>query len=140
MDLALGHLRLLHSGLATACAALAACASAPSPAVPPGPPSAAEAQPAPAAGPSAAGGSAPLRAAAAPGPVAPPGAATAPPPLPGMDAAAVRRAWGEPASIRRIPSLSVPGLVYERWTWSGGREVVLVDGKALDVLEPQRSR
>jgi hypothetical protein len=56
-----------------------------------------------------------------------------------MDAAAARRAWGEPASIRRVPSPAVRGLVYERWTWSGGREAVLVDGEVIDVLVPPPS-
>jgi len=83
---------------------------------------------------------------AAPGPAAP-GSTGGPPALPevvpGMDAAAVRRAWGDPAAVRRIPSPSAPGLVYERWTWGApghGREVVLVEGKAIDVLDPSRPR
>jgi hypothetical protein len=55
---------------------------------------------------------------------------------PGMDVAAARRAWGEPAAVRRLPSPAVRGLVYERWTWSGGREALIVEGQVVDVLVP----
>jgi len=78
---------------------------------------------------------------AAPGADSPGGPPAVPEVVPGMDAATVRRAWGDPAAVRRIPSPSAPGLVYERWSWGApgkGREVVIVDGKAVDVLDPLR--
>jgi len=130
---ALSHPREARSSLvgvasaALACAALA-CASSPAPA--------GEAR-APG-GVGTDGATAPASARPAP-PVSPrgrQGAAPAPAVSPGMDAAATRRAWGEPASVRRLPSPAVPGLVYERWTWRDGREAVLVDGKVVDVLAP----
>jgi hypothetical protein len=132
---ALSHPREARSSLvgvasaALACAALA-CASSPAPGgevqAPggggtDGSTAAAAARPAPPASPRGREGA---------------GAAPAPAVSPGMDAAATRRAWGEPASVRRLPSPAVPGLVYERWTWRDGREAVLVDGKVVDVLAP----
>jgi hypothetical protein len=130
---ALSHPREARSSLvgvasaALACAALA-CASSPAPA--------GEAR-APG-GFGTDGATAPAAARPAP-PASPRGresAAPAPAVSLGMNAAATRRAWGEPASVRRLPSPAVPGLVYERWTWRDGREAVLVDGKVVDVLAP----
>jgi len=57
----------------------------------------------------------------------------------GMDAAALKRAWGDPTAIRRVPSPAAPGLVYERWYWGSpgvGREALLVDGRVVDFLDP----
>ena len=71
--------------------------------------------------------------------VAGPPAALSPPIAVGSDAAALRRAWGNPSSVQRIPSPAAPGLVYERWTWGApgeGREAVLVDGRVVDLLGP----
>jgi len=56
-----------------------------------------------------------------------------------MDGAALRHAWGDPSSTRRIPSPAAPGLTYERWTWGKpgeGREAVLVDDRVIDLLDP----
>jgi hypothetical protein len=58
-----------------------------------------------------------------------------------MDEAALRRVWGEPASIRKIPSPAASGLVYERWSWGKpgeGREALLVEGRVVDFLDPAR--
>jgi hypothetical protein len=58
----------------------------------------------------------------------------------GMDAEAVRLAWGEPAAVERTPSLAAPGLLYERWSYGAGpggpaRAVWLADGRVVDVAE-----
>jgi hypothetical protein len=58
----------------------------------------------------------------------------------GMDAAAVRLAWGEPAAVERTPSAAAPGLAYERWSYGAGpggpaRAVWLADGRVVDVAE-----
>ncbi|MFL5264440.1 MAG: hypothetical protein ACJ79L_18735, partial [Anaeromyxobacteraceae bacterium] len=52
----------------------------------------------------------------------------------GADAAAVRRALGDPVKVETIASAASPGTRYERWIYSGGREVVFIDGKVADVL------
>lgn len=59
--------------------------------------------------------------------------------LRGMDAEAVRLAWGEPDAVERTSSASVPGLEYQRWSWragSGGpaRFAWLAGGQVVDVL------
>ncbi|HVP67442.1 MAG TPA: hypothetical protein VMT17_09290 [Anaeromyxobacteraceae bacterium] len=82
--------------------------------------------------------------AAAPPPPRPPleperAAARPPPVAPGMDAAALRRAWGEPVTVRKVPSPTAAGLLYEVWSWGRpgeGREALLVDGRVVDVLDP----
>ncbi len=51
----------------------------------------------------------------------------------GMDAAAVRLALGEPLRIDRVASSAARGSSYERWSYAG-REVVLLDGKVIDVV------
>ena len=51
----------------------------------------------------------------------------------GMDAAEVRRRLGDPRRAEKIPSAAVQGARYERWSYGAG-EVVLVDGKVIDVL------
>ncbi len=51
----------------------------------------------------------------------------------GMDAAEVRRRLGAPQRIEQVSSAAVHGARYERWSYGSG-EVVLVDGKVLDVL------
>ncbi len=61
--------------------------------------------------------------------------------LRGMDAEAVRLAWGEPDAVERTPSASAPGLEYQRWTWrsgSGGpaRFAWLAGGQVIDFLVP----
>jgi len=69
----------------------------------------------------------------------PPGPSAAPPVSPGMDAATLRRTWGEPASVERISSPAAPGLVYERWSWGApgeGRTALLVGGRVVDLLDP----
>jgi hypothetical protein len=68
----------------------------------------------------------------------------APPPAPragraqrdvvrGMEAAAVRAVLGEPRHIERIDSTAAHGSRYERWIYDQ-REVVLLDGKVIDLL------
>ena len=61
--------------------------------------------------------------------------------LRGMDAEAVRLAWGEPDAVERTPSASAPGLEYQRWSWragSGGpaRFAWLAGGQVVDFLVP----
>lgn len=61
--------------------------------------------------------------------------------LRGMDAEAVRLAWGEPDAVERTPSASAPGLEYQRWSWragSGGpaRFAWLAGGQVIDFLAP----
>lgn len=61
--------------------------------------------------------------------------------VPGMDAAAVRLAWGEPDAVERTPSAAAPGLEYQRWSWRAGpggpaRLAWLADGRVVDVLIP----
>jgi len=51
----------------------------------------------------------------------------------GMDAAEVRRRLGDPKHVEQVPSAAVHGTRYERWSY-GAREVVLVDGKVIDVV------
>lgn len=51
----------------------------------------------------------------------------------GMDAAEVRRRLGAPKRVEQVPSAAVHGTRYERWSY-GAREVVLVDGKVIDVF------
>ena len=99
--------------VAVTCAALGCAAARTAPAAPPSP--------------------------ALPSPAAPSAAAIAAPVARGMDAAAVRRLLGEPARIERVPSSAARGAGYERWLYgaTGGapeREVVLLDGKVVDVL------
>jgi len=53
---------------------------------------------------------------------------------PGADAAAVRRALGDPLKVETIASAASPGTRYERWRYAGGREVIFIDGKVADVL------
>lgn len=72
-------------------------------------------------------------------PTVAPAIATAPAGAPpriaaGADAAAVRRALGDPVKVETIASAASPGTRYERWIYSGGREVVFIDGKVADVL------
>ena len=50
----------------------------------------------------------------------------------GMDAAEVRRRLGAPQRVEQVPSAAVHGTRYERWSY-GAREVVLVDGKVIDL-------
>lgn len=65
---------------------------------------------------------------------APTSAAPAGPVLPtGLDAQEVRRRLGEPERVERIPSAAASGAVYERWRYRD-REVVLLDGKVIDVV------
>ncbi len=57
----------------------------------------------------------------------------------GMDAEAVRLAWGEPDAVERTPSAAAPGLEYQRWSWRAGpsgpaRFAWLADGRVVDVL------
>ena len=57
----------------------------------------------------------------------------------GMDAAAVRLAWGEPDAVERTPSAAAPGLEYQRWSWRAGpgrpaRFAWLADGQVLDAF------
>ena len=59
----------------------------------------------------------------------------------GMDAEAVRLAWGEPDAVERTPSAAAPGLEYQRWSWRAGpggpaRFAWLADGRVVDVLVP----
>ncbi len=65
-----------------------------------------------------------------PAPVAAP---IAPPVARGMDAAAVRRALGEPARVEKVDSATAKGVRYERWIYAD-RVVVLLDGKVVDVV------
>jgi len=51
----------------------------------------------------------------------------------GMDAAEVRRRLGEPKRVEKVPSAAVHSTRYERWSYGPG-EVVLVDGKVIDVV------
>ena len=51
----------------------------------------------------------------------------------GMDGAEVRRRLGDPKRVEPVPSAAVHGVRYERWSY-GSSEVVLVDGKVIDVL------
>ena len=51
----------------------------------------------------------------------------------GMDAAQVRAALGAPIRVDRITSVAADGAGYERWTYQD-REVVLLDGKVVDVV------
>jgi hypothetical protein len=58
----------------------------------------------------------------------------------GMDAEAVRLAWGEPAAVERTPSAAAPGLSYERWIYGAGpggpaRSAWLADGRVVDAIE-----
>jgi hypothetical protein len=58
----------------------------------------------------------------------------------GMDAEAVRLAWGEPAAVQRTPSAVAPGLAYEQWSYAASpmgpaRAVWLADGRVVDVAE-----
>src|SRR3990172_8606773 len=75
----------------------------------------------------------------APPPATAPGAAPRPlaPAAPrvsrGMDAAQVRGALGEPARKEKVGSVAAAGAAYERWIYPD-REVVLLDGKVVDVL------
>jgi hypothetical protein len=66
---------------------------------------------------------------------APPAAAASVPAAiaPGLDAAEVRRRLGAPQRVERIPSAAAPGAAYERWSYRD-REVVLLDGKVIDVV------
>jgi len=50
-----------------------------------------------------------------------------------MDGAEVRRRLGDPKRVEPVPSAAVHGVRYERWSY-GSSEVVLVDGKVIDVL------
>lgn len=50
-----------------------------------------------------------------------------------MDAAQVRRAVGDPARVEKVGSAAAPGAAYERWIYPD-REVVLLDGKVVDVV------
>lgn len=57
----------------------------------------------------------------------------------GMDAEAVRLAWGVPDAVERTPSAAAPGLEYQRWSWRAGpggpaRFAWLADGQVVDVL------
>lgn len=57
----------------------------------------------------------------------------------GMDASAVRLAWGEPDAVERTPSAAAPGLEYQRWSWRQGpggpaRYAWLADGQVVDAL------
>jgi hypothetical protein len=61
--------------------------------------------------------------------------------LRGMDAAAVRLAWGEPDAVERTSSAAAPSLEYQRWSWRAGpggpsRFAWLADGRVVDVLVP----
>jgi len=49
-----------------------------------------------------------------------------------MDGSEVRRRLGAPQRIEQISSAAVHGARYERWSYGSG-EVVLVDGKVIDV-------
>ncbi len=68
--------------------------------------------------------------AAAPAPSAAP---IAPPVARGMDASQLRRALGEPMRVERVDSAVAKGARYERWIYAD-REVVLLDGKVVDVV------
>jgi hypothetical protein len=52
---------------------------------------------------------------------------------PGLAAAEVRRRLGEPRKVERVTSSTSQGTVYERWRYPE-REVVLLDGKVIDVV------
>ncbi len=59
----------------------------------------------------------------------------------GMDAEAVRLAWGPPDAVERTPSAGSPGLEYQRWSWRAGpggpaRFAWLADGQVVDLLVP----
>ena len=108
-------------GVAPALAVFVACAG---PAIAPSPESGAPPSAAPA--PPSSGAVAP--------PVPPPRAgATAAPVTRGMSAADVRRALGEPTRIEQVASSAARGARYERWSYPS-REVVLLDGKVVDVV------
>lgn len=51
----------------------------------------------------------------------------------GMDGSEVRRRLGAPQRVEQVPSAAVHGARYERWSYGAG-EVMLVDGKVIDVL------
>lgn len=56
----------------------------------------------------------------------------------GMDAEAVRLAWGEPDAVERTPSAVAPGLVYERWTWRAAARVAwLAEGRVVDAISTE---
>ena len=71
-----------------------------------------------------------ITAPSAPGPDA---ATAAPPVTRGMEAAQVRRALGAPKHVEKVGSVAAPGAGYERWIYAD-REVVLLDGKVVDVV------
>jgi hypothetical protein len=52
---------------------------------------------------------------------------------PGLAAADVRRRLGEPRKVERVTSSTAQATVYERWRYPD-REVVLLDGKVIDVV------
>jgi uncharacterized lipoprotein len=52
---------------------------------------------------------------------------------PGLAASEVRRRLGDPQRVERVPSSVSGGATYERWRYPD-REVVLLDGKVIDVL------
>ncbi len=51
----------------------------------------------------------------------------------GMEAAQVRLALGDPPRVEKIASAAAAGAAYERWIYAD-REVVLLDGKVVDVV------
>lgn len=52
---------------------------------------------------------------------------------PGLAAAEVRRRLGDPQRVEHVPSSAAQGAIYERWRYPD-REVVLLDGKVIDVV------
>jgi hypothetical protein len=52
---------------------------------------------------------------------------------PGLAASEVRRRLGDPQRVERVPSSLAGGATYERWRYQD-REVVLLDGKVIDVV------
>ena len=52
---------------------------------------------------------------------------------PGLAAAEVRRRLGDPKLVLRVPSSVAGGATYERWRYPD-REVILLDGKVIDVV------
>lgn len=53
---------------------------------------------------------------------------------PGLAAAEVRRRLGDPKLVLRVPSSVAGGATYERWRYPD-REVILLDGKVIDVIQ-----
>ena len=53
---------------------------------------------------------------------------------PGLAAAEVRRRLGDPQLVERVPSSVAGGATYERWRYPD-REVILLDGKVIDIVQ-----